>query len=258
MLGERVRVRGLVFCLSHSIDSVNLPSLCSQNHTGRLSLKRRFTIERIPGPLTSLYEKASRLVIKTYYSQVAEEILSSFHRGLLLDLGTGPGYLPIELAKRSSQVRMIGIDLSRVFVRMARANALRAGCASRLHFEVGNAADLRFKAEAFDGVISTGMLHALRDPVRILRECWRVLKPGREAWIYDPARVCSQVNTSEWKASFTPFDRLMALCLPLFTRLNPPRSCTREQVEEWIACTAFEHYTLEEQGTELKIRLRKK
>ena len=220
-------------------------------------MKGRFTIERIPGPLASLYEKASRLVIKNYYSQVAEEILSSFRQGLLLDLGTGPGYLPIEVVKRSPRVRIIGVDLSRVFIRVARANALRAGCATRVHFEVGNAANLRFEAETFDGVVSTGMLHVLRNPVRTLRECWRVLKPGQQAWIYDPARVCSQVDSAEWKASLSPFERLMESFLPLFARLNPPRTCTREQVEEWIACTSFKDYSIEEHGTEIKIRLRK-
>jgi ubiquinone/menaquinone biosynthesis C-methylase UbiE len=220
-------------------------------------LKRRYTIERIPGPLASLYEKASRLVIKTYYAHVAEEILSSFHQGLLLDLGTGPGYLPIEVVRRSPHVRIIGIDLSRVFIRMARANAFRAGCGARVHFEVGNAANLRFGDQTFDGVMSTGMLHVLRDPVKTIRECWRVLKPDREAWIYDPARVCSQVDMAEWKASLSPFERLMDRLLPLFARLNPPHTYTGEQVEKWIACTPFKEYTIEEHGTETKIRLRK-
>jgi len=142
-------------------------------------MKRRFTIERIPGPLASLYEKASRLVIKTYYAQVAEEILSRCHHGLFLDLGTGPGYLPIEIAKRAPAVRIIGIDLSRPLIRMASANALKSGCASRVHFEVGNAANLRFGKESFDGVISTGMLHVLRDPVSTLLECWRVPRVDR-------------------------------------------------------------------------------
>ena len=108
-------------------------------------MKRRFTIERIPGPLASLYEKATRLVIKSYYAQVAEEILSTFNQGLLLDLGTGPGYLPIEMVKRSPDVRIIGIDLSRALIRMARANALRTGSAARVHFEVGNAANLEIQ-----------------------------------------------------------------------------------------------------------------
>ena len=220
-------------------------------------MKRRFTIERIPGPLASLYEKASRLVIKSYYSQVAEEILSTFHQGLLLDLGTGPGYLPIEIIKRRPEIRIIGIDLSRVLIRMARANARRAGCVGRVHFEVGNAANLRFRSESFDGVVSTGMLHVLRDPVGALGECWRVLKPGQEAWIYDPARVSSQVDVAEWKASLNSFERQMYRLLPLFARVNPPHVYTREQVEEWIDRTPFRQYTIEEQGNEIKIRLRK-
>ncbi len=251
-------MRGLVFRLSPSTDSAKLLSLFLRKRTVRGNLKRRFTIERIPGPLASLYEKASRLVIKSYYSRVAEEILTSFHQGLLLDLGTGPGYLPIEVVKRSPHVRIIGVDLSRVFIRMARANANRAGCAARVHFEVGNAANLRFGAETFDWVISTGMLHVLREPVKTLRECWRVLKLGQEAWIYDPARVYSQVDTAHWKASLSPFERLMDRLLPLFARLNPPHACTREQVEGWVARTPFREYTIEEHGTEIKIRLRKR
>lgn len=220
-------------------------------------MKRRFTIERIPGPLASLYEKATRLVIKSYYTRVAEEILSAFNKGLFLDLGTGPGYLPLEMVKRSPELRIIGVDLSRALVRMARANALRTGCAGRVHFEVGNAANLRFRSESFDWVVSTGMLHVLRDPASVLRECWRVLKPGQEAWIYDPARVSSQVNVAEWKASLNSFERHMYRFLPLFARLNPPRSYTREQVEEWVGRTSFKNYSIEEHGEEIKIRLRK-
>lgn len=220
--------------------------------------KRRFTIERIPGPLAPLYEKASRLVIKTYYAQVAEEISASFPQGLLLDLGTGPGYLPIEVAKRSPHIRIIGVDLSRMFIRMARTNAVRAGFSARLHFETGNAANLRFGTETFDGVISTGMLHALRDPARTIRECWRVLRTGHEAWIYDPARVCSQVDASEWKASFSAFESVMARLLPFFARLNPPHTYTREQVQAWIAFTPFKDYTIDERGTETRIRLKKR
>jgi ubiquinone/menaquinone biosynthesis C-methylase UbiE len=220
-------------------------------------LKRRLTIERIPGPLAPLYEKASRLVIKSYYSQVAEEILPAFHQGLLLDLGTGPGYLPIELAKRAPALRIIGIDLSRILIRMARANARRAGCAGRVHFEAGNAASLRFRSESFDGVISTGMLHALRDPARVLRECWRVLKPGQEAWIYDPARVSSQIDKEKWKTSFSLFERFMYIALLVYVRLDPPKTVTKSDALQIISSTPFKDFRIVEKGGELELRLRK-
>ena len=130
-------------------------------------------IERIPAPFASLYEKAARLVVKDYYVGVAREIADFLKTGVILDLGTGPGYLPIEIVKRSPHLRVVGIDLSQKLIKTAQDNALKAGLEDKLRFEVGNAARLTFQDNAYDMVISTGMLHALRDPVQVLKESYR-------------------------------------------------------------------------------------
>jgi ubiquinone/menaquinone biosynthesis C-methylase UbiE len=220
-------------------------------------VKQRVLIERIPAPLASLYEKATRLVIESYYSGVAGEIVSSFKEGLLLDLGTGPGYLPIEIVKRSPSIRCDGIDLSGRLIKMARSNARKAGVAGRLNFEVGNAAKLRFEDESYDMVISTGMLHMLKDPVKVLGESYRVLRWGGEAWIYDPARVSSQMNKEKWKASLNVMERLSYVLFKLYLRISPPHTYAREQVEEMIAATKFKEYEIEEEDREIKVKLRK-
>ncbi len=220
-------------------------------------MKKRTIVERIPGPFASLYEKATRMVIASYYGQVAEEIVANLKAGTILDLGTGPGYLPIEIVKRCPSIRVIGIDLTRKLINMAKLNALKSGVADRLHFEVGNAARLRFEDSYCDMVISTGMLHSLKDPVMVLRECYRVLKPGREAWIYDPAKVSSQVDTNKWKASFTRKERFLYFLFLLFAIFNPPHTYNRKKVTEIIKSTAFEVYEIEEEKYELKIKLKK-
>ena len=97
-------------------------------------MKQRTIIERIPAPFASLYEKATRMVIASYYGPVAEEIVASLKAGTILDLGTGPGYLPIEIVKRSPSIRVIGIDLTRKLINTAKLNALKNGVADRLHF----------------------------------------------------------------------------------------------------------------------------
>ena len=57
--------------------------------------KRKILVERIPGLFVTLYEKAARMAIDTYYVPVANEVVANLKDGDILDLGTGPGYLPI-------------------------------------------------------------------------------------------------------------------------------------------------------------------
>jgi ubiquinone/menaquinone biosynthesis C-methylase UbiE len=220
-------------------------------------VKPRIVIEKIPAPFASLYEKATRLVREVYYAQVAEEVVSSFKAGTILDLGTGPGYLPIEVVKRSPSIKCDGIDLSRKLIEMARVNASKAGVADRLNFEVGNAANLRFGDGSYDMVISTGMLHMLRDPVKVLRECYRVLRPGGEAWIYDPAGVSSQMDRKKWKASLTLRERLFYALFKLYILISPPRTFNQKEVGAMVAATDFREHWVEEEDKEIKIKLKK-
>jgi ubiquinone/menaquinone biosynthesis C-methylase UbiE len=214
-------------------------------------------LERIPGPFASLYEKATRLVIATYYRGLAQEVVDFLQAGRILDLGTGPGYLPIEIVKRSRAITVVGIDLSRSLLKMARRNAMNAGVARQLHFEVGNASRLRFPDESFDMVLSTGMLHMLRDPVAVLRECYRVLRAGREAWFFDPARVSSLVDKKKWKASFSLLERFMYLVFSYYVRLVPPKSYDESRITEMIRATPFKNFRIVEKDGELGLRLKK-
>ena len=145
--------------------------------------------------MASAYNKAAKMAIGTYYSQLADEIASGLKSGRALDLGTGPGYLDIEIVKRVPVIMIDGIDLSAKLINVAKENALEAGVADRLHFEVMDAAALKFEDNSYDLVFSTGMLHSLKKPDRIakvLKECYRVLRAGGEVWIYDPAKSAQE------------------------------------------------------------------
>lgn len=220
-------------------------------------MKPWLKIERIPGPLAPSYEKATRLAIDIYYKKVAAEIAASFSKGLILDLGTGPGYLPIEILKKSADIRIVGIDLSRRLIQMARKNAQRAGLSERLDFQYGNSAKLRFKDASFDMVLSTGMLHSLKEPVKVFQEMHRVLKNGGQAWIYDPAKVARYIDAKKWKVSLTYQDRFFLWLFTALKLLRPMQTYNRAQVTEMIKSTDFEILSIEEEKDEIKIRLRK-
>jgi ubiquinone/menaquinone biosynthesis C-methylase UbiE len=220
-------------------------------------MKQWFKIERIPGVLASAYEKATRLVIDTYYCGVAREVVAHLEGGIILDIGTGPGYLPIEIAKASSSIQVVGVDLSRKLIQMARSNALQAGLADRLTFHTGNGGQLRFDDASFDMVISTGVLHSLKDPVKVLQEIYRVLKAGREAWVFDPAKVESQVDRKRWKASLNPSERFFLWLFQLFGLHKPIKTYTREQALALLEKTDFEHYRIDKRDKEIRIKLKK-
>lgn len=117
------------------------------------------------------------------FARTAERIaahLTSLSR--VLEVAPGPGYLAIELVRRSG-CRLIGLDISRTFVGIAAANARAAGL--RIDFEQGDAADLPFPAEQFDFIVCRAAFKNFTKPLAALDEMHRVLKPSGTALIID-------------------------------------------------------------------------
>jgi ubiquinone/menaquinone biosynthesis C-methylase UbiE len=220
-------------------------------------MRQWIKIERIPGVLASAYEKGTRMVIDSYYSHVADEIVAHLPGDRILDIGTGPGYLPIEIGKRSANIRIIGIDLSRKLLDMARSNTAKAGLSDRLTFQLGDAGRIDFEDASFDMVISTGMLHSLKDPVNVIQEMYRVLKADGEAWIFDPARVSNAVDRNKWRASLNLRERFFLKLFQLFGLHKPIKTYTREEAIAIIEKTDFKDYRIDARDNEIRIKLKK-
>lgn len=220
-------------------------------------MRQWIKIERIPGVLATAYEKGTRMVIDSYYRLVAEEIVAHLPGGAILDIGTGPGYLPIEIAKRSDIVHITGIDLSRKLLSMARSNAAKAGLSDRMSFQLGDAGRIEFEDASFDMVISTGMLHALKDPVKVIQEIYRVLKTGGQAWIFDPARVSGAVDSNRWKASLNLRERFFLKLFQWSGLHKPIKTYSREEATALIEQTDFKDYHIEAGDNEIRIKLKK-
>ncbi len=223
----------------------------------RISMKKWLKIERIPGVLASSYEKATKLAIESYYRQVAEEVVSVFKQGTMLDLGTGPGNLPVEIIKRAPEIQIVGVDLSRPLIRMARTRAQTANLTQNIVFEVANAANLRFSNDSFDMVISTGMLHSLKRPSKVLKEIYRVLKPDGIAWIFDPARITHYIDKSQWKASLNQRERFFLWLFGLLGLQKPIVVYSRDQVIPLIEDAGFKSYKVYEGDGEIRLKMRK-
>jgi ubiquinone/menaquinone biosynthesis C-methylase UbiE len=108
--------------------------------------------------------------------------------GEAVDLGCGPGHLVLEMARRAPGLNLTGVDLSENMLVDAQLSALQAGLGDRVDFRLGNAEDIPFTDQSLDLVVSTLSLHHWADPVKVLNEIARVLKPGGAFYIFDLRR----------------------------------------------------------------------
>lgn len=138
-------------------------------------------------PTAGMYDALVASVLEGFYARVAAGVAADYPRGTLLEIGSGPGRLAVRLAREVPDLAVIGVDISDAMVERAARRADGAGLSERVRFEVGNVDALPLSDAEFDGVVSTLSLHHWPDPVRGLSEIHRVLKPGGEARVYDPA-----------------------------------------------------------------------
>lgn len=123
--------------------------------------------------------------------------------GTVLDVGTGPGSLATEFAKKLPHTKVVGLDLSDVVLAVASENAHKNEVASRVSFKKGNAEDMPFDDDTFDLVISSNTLHLLEDPVEMFNEVQRVLSPEGKFFISDFRRSLLGIFTVHIRASYS-------------------------------------------------------
>ena len=95
----------------------------------------------------------------------------------LLDCGCGPGTITAGLAQTVAPGEVNGLDIEESQLELARANAKKLGL-SNVHFETGSVYDLPYSDSQFDAVFCHNVLQHLSDPLKVLAEMRRVLKPG--------------------------------------------------------------------------------
>lgn len=111
--------------------------------------------------------------------------------GRVLDIGTGPGHIPLLACDALPDVRVVGVDLAENMLAIAEEHRRRSPHADRVEFRVADAKGLAFDDASFDTVSSNTILHHIPDPRPFLREARRVLKPGGVLLVRDLFRPTS-------------------------------------------------------------------
>ncbi len=116
--------------------------------------------------------------------------------GTVLDVGTGTAQIPIELCRQAERIHVTGIDLAKHMLAVGEQNVARAGHQERIHLQHVDAKGIPWPAESFDAVISNSIVHHIPQPVVVLAEMVRVLRPVGVIFVRDLLRPDSDAAVS--------------------------------------------------------------
>lgn len=115
-------------------------------------------------------------------------ITSGITYGFALEIGPGPGYLGLEWLKKTESTILMAVEISPEMTKIAERNAREYGLEGRVKYVKGDAHQIPFDDNTFDGVFTNGSLHEWSQPIRVFDEVYRVLKPGAKYFISDMRR----------------------------------------------------------------------
>jgi ubiquinone/menaquinone biosynthesis C-methylase UbiE len=162
---------------------------------GLTHARHRNTPKAFQGRSSRIYDLVSRRVLRGKYRRLAADVAGvAPNGGAVLDVGTGPGVLLVELAARRPDLRLTGVDLSADMIAAATRNLEPFG--ERACARLGDVTSLPFPDRSFDLIVSSLSLHHWDHPEAAVPELARILRPGGRVYIYD--------------FPFAPFDKLAA------------------------------------------------
>jgi SAM-dependent methyltransferase len=141
---------------------------------------------------TALAAIATRLEVRgkhPFFAQVIEEYLNRLDLGHLqqiIEIGTGTGIVARNIARRRQfGGTIIASDISEYLIDRARRFAEEDDVAGQIEFRVADAHSMSVRDAGADVVIAHTLVSHVTDPVAILSEAKRLLRPGGRVVIFD-------------------------------------------------------------------------
>ena len=142
----------------------------------------------------------SRLIYAPFAKKIVESLAPLESGSTIVDLGTGPGILSIELNRLLPQAKIIGVDLSSDMLEIAGKNANEAGV-SNYETRLGRAEEIPVESNSVNLVVTQSSFHEWEDQRKGLSEIFRILKPGGTLTLKDYNRDW----LSGWRRSLLKF-----------------------------------------------------
>jgi SAM-dependent methyltransferase len=162
----------------------------------------------------------------------------------VLELGCGTGVVARAIVARDDFAGTVtGIDQSPDFVAVAGTLAADEGVADRVEFAVADAHELPFGAASFDSAVAHTLISHVRDPLTVLSEAARVVRPGGVVAIFDGdyASLTFGCSDPSLGKAMDPALQSMIMSSPRvmreLPRLLPPRRTSTPRPDRALSCS---------------------
>jgi ubiquinone/menaquinone biosynthesis C-methylase UbiE len=192
---------------------------------------------RFPRFAAGLYSRLTRTrSLQQQYQEIAACMTSQVHSGRLLDIGTGPGWLLLEVHKLNPGLQLYGLDISQAMIGLAQQNLV--GVATDL--KIANVCATGYEGDFFDAVVCTGSFYLWDRPEQGLEEIHRILKPDCSAHLFETNRDYDRnAYRAALKANLKREGLAMRLFGPLLLAKALPMAYRSDEVETIVGRTSF-------------------
>ncbi len=192
---------------------------------------------RFPHFAARLYSRLARThSLRQQYHEIAAYLTGQIHHGPVLDIGTGPGWLLLELHQLNPGLHLYGLDVSKAMIELARENLAQAAT----DLKVANVCATGYESDFFEMVVCTGSFYLWDQPKKGLEEIHRILKFGCSAHLYETNRDYDRdAYRAALKVNLKQEGWTMRLFGPLLLGKALPMAYRPEEVQTIVRRTSF-------------------
>lgn len=192
----------------------------------------------MPGFAARLYDNLTSVRgVRRGFQQIAQFLAARVRTGNLLDVGTGPGWLLWEIGLANRAIHLYGVDISTAMVHLAQENLRDLGS---VDLRVGNITATDYAEDFFDAVVSTGSFYNWDHPVAGLDEMFRILKPGKTAFIYETVTDHDHARLeAALAANLRGYGRIRTVLSRFFLHRQLAMAYSTDQIQALLARSRF-------------------
>lgn len=192
-----------------------------------------------------VYDRLLRFeAMDVHYQELARDLASTIDRGRLLDVGTGPGRLLLEIHRLKPDIELFGLDIAASMVQQAK----KTMTGIQADLRQGSIEHTTYADDFFDMVVATGSFYLWDRPESCLEEIHRILKPGHSAHLYETHKDIDEAKFRRGlKANLQRENILRKWFMPFFPRKAIEMSYRREEIIGIVKRTRFvDSFTIDE------------